>query len=566
MSKGNNPDIFKLIICRVIVAFMLANAASAGTVYLEGPSGEDSILITSGTGTEFELRLMADADIQDFRLYVVEIAFDKAILDTVQISDSLSLFRSLDSGFVNFGAYLKHDSTVLRIQSQVIGHGISADGPGLLATIRLRTVGTGIAAMDFDTVEVRDVNNNLMENIVGDGATVFVNAPPSSFDLLSPPHQADYFLALEDSLKFEWQSSISPYPGDPVGYELRYGTDPDFSPSYTTVIPGLTDTFTTVVATDFDGGRYYWKARACNSFDCIWSTQTDWYCDISVATYPESFSLIQPQKGEDVFLIFTDSLEFIWEASNTSNPGDYIRYDFLYSTRSSFTPGYTVVLENLSDTSLYIPASDLLESDKYYWKVRAFNTLGYVTWSLATDWYFDITVASNPGIFHLTEPLDSALCNLNSGLGLHLFWTESESIIPDDTITYTVYFGPNDDLPAAAVFDTSVMDVLGITLPEDCLNCRQWHFWRAKATNRLGFDTLSANVRSFMTYYRGDADGSENISILDVAYIINYLYKSGPAPIPESAGDSDCNGALNILDGTYLVNYLYKNGPPPCTD
>jgi len=65
----------------------------------------------------------------------------------------------------------------------------------------------------------------------------------------------------------------------------------------------------------------------------------------------------------------------------------------------------------------------------------------------------------------------------------------------------------------------------------------------------------------------GDANGNGAFNILDVTYLINYLYKSGPAPYPYAicSGDANCNCAVNILDATYLINYLYKFGAPPCT-
>ena len=65
-------------------------------------------------------------------------------------------------------------------------------------------------------------------------------------------------------------------------------------------------------------------------------------------------------------------------------------------------------------------------------------------------------------------------------------------------------------------------------------------------------------------YYKcGDADGNDALNILDVTYIISYLYKNGPPPIPEAAGDVDKSQSCNVLDISYLINYLYKGGPPP---
>ena len=66
-----------------------------------------------------------------------------------------------------------------------------------------------------------------------------------------------------------------------------------------------------------------------------------------------------------------------------------------------------------------------------------------------------------------------------------------------------------------------------------------------------------------VTYICGDADGSGILNILDVSFIISYLYKEGPAPEPPDAADADSSGGLNILDVSYLIGYLYKDGPEP---
>jgi hypothetical protein len=65
----------------------------------------------------------------------------------------------------------------------------------------------------------------------------------------------------------------------------------------------------------------------------------------------------------------------------------------------------------------------------------------------------------------------------------------------------------------------------------------------------------------------GNCNGDGTINILDITYLINYLYKGGPAPIPYRlcSGDANCNCTVNILDITYLINFLYKGGPAPCT-
>jgi len=73
-------------------------------------------------------------------------------------------------------------------------------------------------------------------------------------------------------------------------------------------------------------------------------------------------------------------------------------------------------------------------------------------------------------------------------------------------------------------------------------------------------DTLSFRVR---TYLCGDANTDGKISISDVVYLINYLFKNGPSPNPFEAGDDNCDGKISISDVVYLINYLFKGGPPP---
>ncbi|SYZ73407.1 exported hypothetical protein [Candidatus Zixiibacteriota bacterium] len=59
----------------------------------------------------------------------------------------------------------------------------------------------------------------------------------------------------------------------------------------------------------------------------------------------------------------------------------------------------------------------------------------------------------------------------------------------------------------------------------------------------------------------GDANGNGMVNILDVSFIINFLYKHGAAPNPIQTADVNHTGSINILDVAYLINFLYKSGP-----
>jgi uncharacterized delta-60 repeat protein len=84
-------------------------------------------------------------------------------------------------------------------------------------------------------------------------------------------------------------------------------------------------------------------------------------------------------------------------------------------------------------------------------------------------------------------------------------------------------------------------------------------------------DTIVYDV---MEYLPGDANCDGKRTVSDVIFLVNYLFKGGPAPSPLSIGDANCckegDGSctvvkLSVADVIYLVNYLFKGGSAPCS-
>ncbi len=68
-------------------------------------------------------------------------------------------------------------------------------------------------------------------------------------------------------------------------------------------------------------------------------------------------------------------------------------------------------------------------------------------------------------------------------------------------------------------------------------------------------------------YYllRGNVNGDGQVSLADIVYLINYLFKQGEEPIPDvGVGDTNCDGQTSLSDIVYLISYLFKQGSPPC--
>jgi hypothetical protein len=109
------------------------------------------------------------------------------------------------------------------------------------------------------------------------------------------------------------------------------------------------------------------------------------------------------------------------------------------------------------------------------------------------------------------------------------------------------------------VFETGYTDILGqVTLYPSPLT-----------SGEIDVTVTAHNFLPFMGSMEvgakiGDVTGDGVINASDVIYLINYLFKEGPAPDPLEMGDANCDGDVNAEDVIYLLNYLYQDGPPPC--
>ena len=111
-----------------------------------------------------------------------------------------------------------------------------------------------------------------------------------------------------------------------------------------------------------------------------------------------------------------------------------------------------------------------------------------------------------------------------------------------------------DNCPDVSNLDQNDSDVDGVG--DLCDNCPE-HY------NPGQEDSNGNDVGDPCDYICGDGDGDGVVNILDIVYVINYKYKSGPIPEPEESADVNHDFLVNILDIVYLINFKYKSGPEP---
>ncbi len=162
-----------------------------------------------------------------------------------------------------------------------------------------------------------------------------------------------------------------------------------------------------------------------------------------------------------------------------------------------------------------------------------------------------VWINTPPNIPYNPLPQDKAVVlNLYSDLN----WSGGDSNYFDNVV-YDVYFGRTAPPPfvitqASTTFDPGLLE-MGRT-----------YYWQIVARDSQG-DSAVGPLWSFFFISRGDCDGDGDINVADLLYLVNYLFRSGPAPYPLEVGDVDCDELETVRDAVYLINYLFKSGFPP---
>ncbi|MEE9443174.1 MAG: C10 family peptidase [candidate division Zixibacteria bacterium] len=412
--------------------------------------------------------------------------------------------------------------------------------------------GFGFEGISLDTIRFVS-QDSMVVYILDFFGTSGPPSPPSATGISVAPGDPDHMT--DHVPEFSW----SYFDGDSAPqshYQIQVTSDLNwyFVDMWDTGPVAGSETSVTYFGSElFDGITYYVRVRVSNGL--YWS---DW-----ISTNFAMNGLPGPPVGlspDNEGMVTSSSPELSHDAA--PDP-DGLPVDYSYELYSDIT--MTNLLASADDqpqssspVTWQVPVS-LGEDQTFYWRVRADDALEDGQWSELASFCVNADNQS-PAPFELTSP-DSAVIMEN--LLPTFTWTASSDADINDEFTYMLRYSKWSDFASPKSFYDLTAEEYTITTP---LEYGIDYYWKVVATDLLGAETICSNIRIYITMLEGDANADRTINVGDAVFLINHVFKSGPAPVPLIMGDANCDAEVNVGDAVYLINNAFKGGPAPGCD
>ncbi|MEW6077426.1 MAG: Ig-like domain-containing protein, partial [Thermodesulfobacteriota bacterium] len=222
---------------------------------------------------------------------------------------------------------------------------------------------------------------------------------------------------------------------------------------------------------------------------------------------PSAPAIASPGDGQE-----TSALSPTLEIDNSTDPdGDSLTYDFEVFSDPQFT-SQVAAGQNVAETAdqtAWIVSGTLNDNTLYYWRVRAFDGVGYSLWTYGA--FFVNTANDAPGAFHISRPAAGSFVDTTTPV---LEVTNSTDI-DRDVLTYNFEVFADADLTTAVTSTASIPRGAGgataWTVDTALVDGNQY-YWRAIAVDPHGGQTATA-TGSFTVLLSNQAPTSPAISV-----------------------------------------------------
>lgn len=210
------------------------------------------------------------------------------------------------------------------------------------------------------------------------------------------------------------------------------------------------------------------------------------------------------------------------------------------------------------ETTILYAGASLEDGQQYFIRVRACDGALWSDWTGCC-----IRMNSVPQPIGLRPSDMQVVPDINVDL-THINLPDGEG----DTLTYDYELYADSQLSslvAAAEDRPAGWEPLTVwTVPEPLVPGEDY-YWRVRAADHLEHGEWSdpAAFFVFSSAMCGEANGDGSLNVGDAIFVINYVFKNGPAAVPECAGDANGDTHVNVADAVFVINYVFKNGPIP---
>jgi len=175
--------------------------------------------------------------------------------------------------------------------------------------------------------------------------------------------------------------------------------------------------------------------------------------------------------------------------------------------------------------------------------------------------HVNLSIYDLPAVAPVIEPYPPAMTNDYYG-GFEYQFSASYPDKSESPLRYNIISGPGEIDPEIGLWKFAPLCVdSGTTYTLEVCVSDPIHPCESGDSTQIAVVELSVANQTPLV---GDADGSGDLDIEDVVYIIAYKYLNGTEPLPSyPVADVNADGTVNIFDITYMLWYLYLNGPEP---
>ncbi len=299
-------------------------------------------------------------------------------------------------------------------------------------------------------------------------------------------------------------------------------------------------------------GEYIGVTAFHDKINAVWTDSRDGNSEVYTANWYLPIlepRLISPDDGA----YFITNPTFKWA---TAWKSDQDRYRLEIADDSNFT---SMLSTFISDTNFVLPVIDLLEGD-YFWRVKSFTSSSSDSSEYSETRTLTIDRTA-PDAVTLLAPADSSII-LDSFPEFD--WSD---VTRETTVLYDLYLSTDSNFPGGAGSTLYSGLTESRFVPPDPIQADTTTYWRVVSRDLAGnYSTSETFSLRYITFFCGDAnnDGSESPNILDLTFLVDYIFRGGPLPEILAAADLDGSGGNpNIIDLTTLVDFIFRGGAQP---